>query len=150
MRALHPLVWLLASVLTGCTGFVAPAADYDLRLEAASHAFGGGFDYLFVHSAGPIADDAFIRMSDLAGPSTLSRQLAARLAPGASHSLRMMVSGPNPEKTVRVILDALDIHRGTRLPHLELMYLGESEFAPHVQRAVESIGAKFRFASFAN
>lgn len=135
------------SVLAGCA---APAPrDDDLRIEAASHAFGGSFDYLFVESGGDAADRAFIAMSRVTGSSELAKTLAARIAAAREAPVRMLVSGPNAQKTVRVILDALDLQHGRSLPHLELLYLGDEYYAARLRGAVEALDGRFRFAPYA-
>lgn len=140
---------VLAVALGGCAGLHREPDDSDLRLVAASHAFGGRFDYLFVPSEGDLADAAFVTLSRTTGASDLARALATRLAPAASRPVRFLVTGPAPEKTVQVILDALAVQHGRALPYLELLYLGDPRYARTVGDAVHALGARFRFATYA-
>jgi len=137
-----------ALLLGACAATTAPRDDLDLRLQAASAAFGGSFDYLMVGSAGRLGDSLFVNFTRLTGPSKMARALARRLAPGASRPVRILVTGADTAKTVRVIFDALELQGERRLPHLEFLYLGEPAWAARVRRAVERRGARFRFAPY--
>ncbi len=138
---------VLATLVAGCSAVRPPTDDRDLRLEAASNAFGGRFDYLVVESSGPLADHLLAAGGVLATTSPMARQLARRLAPAAHRPVRMLVTGWDAENTARVVLAALRLQR-SRLPHLELLYLGEPADQDRLRRAVENVGGRFRFAPF--
>ncbi len=138
----------LLALLAGCTALQAPPDDTDLRLEAASHAFGGRFEYLVVHSAGSLGDSLFVNLGSLAGPSPIASDLAARLARAETGSLRLLVTGADAEKTLQVIEDAFAARRDARLPGLELLFLGEPRDEARVRELVEAAGGRMRFAAF--
>ena len=138
---------VVASVaLAGCAA-TAPS-DLDPRLEAATAAFGGRFDYMYVPSDGRLADEAFLAMSRVAGPSKLARDLASIMVPAEARPVRVMVTGPAGQKTLRVILDALSFYEGRRIPHLELLYLGEPSHEALLARKLSEVGAVLRFVPY--
>lgn len=140
------LALLLVGPLAGCLA-TKPVDDADLRLQAASAAFGGDYEYLIVGSAGKLADEAFIAISRATGPSAMARDLGTRIAPARDRPVRVMVTGADGKKTLQVIEDAFSLHE--RLPHLEFLFLGEPGDAPRVREIVEGAGATFHFAPFA-
>ena len=72
------------------------------------------------------------------------------MAPAETQPVRLMVTGQSGEKTLRVILDALSFYQGRRLPHLEVLYLGEPSHEARLARELTAIGAAFRFAPYPN
>jgi hypothetical protein len=145
-----PLISMAVALGAGCAVNKTEPDDSDLRLQAASHAFGGRYDYLIVKTAGEVADRAFIEYSRTTGTSDLAKKLAARLAPAENEPVRLMVTGQNSEKTLQVILDALAAYRGRRLPHLQFLYLGEPGYAPRIESAILELGGSFHFTPFAS
>ena len=140
---------LLATVtLIGCTGAYKPADDTDLRLQAASHAFGGRFEYLVVHSAGKLADGVVKGIGGILGPSQTARDLATRLIDAQKGTLRILVTGADPARTMTVIRDAFSFHAKNRLPGLEFLFLGEPAQEADVRSLVEGVGGTMRFAPF--
>ena len=138
---------LAASIaLAGCV--TARPPDLDPRLEAAAAAFGGEFDYVYVPSGGRLSDQAFLAMSRVAGPQKIARDLATLMAPAETEPVRVMVTGPNEEKTLRVVLDALSFYEGRQAPKLELLYLGSPTQEARLAREVAEIGGVFRFAPY--
>ena len=106
---------LAASVaLAGCV--TARPPDLDPRLDAASAAFGGGFDYVYVPSDGRLADEAFLAMSRVAGPQKIARDLATLMATAETQSVRVMVTGPSKQKTVAGGSGCALVLRGTPNP----------------------------------
>lgn len=149
----HPRRWtalaLAASVvLAGCASTTVPPSDRGPRLAAAKEAFGGGFEYLYVPSKGRLADEASLVMSRVAGPGDLARDLASLMAPAETRAVRVMVTGRSGEKTLRVILDALSFYEGSRLPYLEMLYLGEPSHEARLAREFTAIGATFLFEPY--
>ena len=140
------LAFSAAVTLCGCAATTPP--DLDPRLEAAAAVFGGRFDYVYVPSGGRLADQAFLAMSRVAGPHQLARDLASIMAAAETRPIRVMVTGPAGAKTLRVVLDALSFHEGRRLPHLELLYLGEPAHEALLARKLSEVGAVLRFAPY--
>ncbi len=143
-------LWLIFSLmlLNACAANRAPIDDSDLRLQAASHSFGGKYDYLLVTASGRWADQAALSIGKMIGPDQLSRDLATRLLQAAKQPVRIMVSGQNREKTLRVIRDAFSFTHGQRLTQLEFLFLGHAGDADAVRQQVVASGGKFRFAAF--
>ena len=138
---------LVASVvLAGCATSRPP--DLDPRIEAATAAFGGRFDYVYVPSEGRLADEAFVAISRVAGPREIARDLATLMAPAETQPVRVMVTGPSGPKTLRVVVDALSYYEGRRIPHLELLYLGEPTHEAVLAREIAKVGAVLRFAPY--
>ena len=138
---------LAASIaLAGCV--TARPPDLDPRLEAATAAFGGKFNYVYVPSDGRLSDQAFLAMSRVAGPQKIARDLATLMAPAETESVRVMVTGPNEEKTLQVVLDALSFYEGRQIPKLELLYLGSPTHEARLAREVAEAGGAFRFAPY--
>ena len=59
-----------------------------------------------------------------------------------------MVTGPNEEKTLQVVLDALSFYEGRQAPKLELLYLGSPTHEARLAREISEIGGVFRFAPY--
>ena len=138
---------LVASVvLAGCATSRPP--DLDPRIEAATAAFGGRFDYVYVPSEGRLADEAFVVISRVTGPREIARDLATLMAPAETQPVRVMVTGPAGPKTLRVVMDALSFYEGRRIPHLELLYLGEPTHEAVLAREIAKVGAVLRFAPY--
>lgn len=138
---------LAASIaLAGCV--TARPPDLDPRLEAATAAFGGTFSYVYVPSDGRLSDQAFLAMSRVAGPQKIARDLATLMAPAETEPVRVMVTGPNEEKTLQVVLDALSFYEGRKAPKLELLYLGSPTHEARLAREISEIGGAFRFAPY--
>ena len=145
----HRLWWLLWSVLlVACTASRAPIDDSDLRLQAASHAFGGRYDYLIVTASGLWKDQAVLGIGRILGPNQLSRDLATRLLKAVNTPVRMLVTGHNRQKTVQVIRDAISFVRQQQLAQLEFLFLGHADDAGEIRRLVEQVGGRYRFAAF--
>lgn len=132
--------------LSGCAS--QRPSDLDPRIEAATAAFGGRFDYVYVPSEGRLADEAFLAMSRVAGPREIARELATLMAPAETESVRVLVTGPSDPKTLQVVLDALSFFEGRRIPHLELLYLGEPSHEALLARELSTVGATLRFAPY--
>ena len=142
---------LAASIsLAGCAATTKPPSDLDPRMAAASEAFEGRYDYLYVPSAGRLADQAFVASSRVVGPSRLARDLADLMAPAETRAVRVLVTGPSGPKTLQVVLDALSFYRDLRLPYLELLYLGDPSHKARLAGELAAIGAGFRFAPYPN
>lgn len=138
---------LAASIaLAGCAAFQPP--DLDPRLDAATAAFGGTFDYVYVPSEGRLADEAFLAMSRVSGPQAIARDLATLMAPSETEPVRVMVTGPNALKTLQVALDALSFFEGRQVPGLELLYLGPPTHEALLAREITEIGGSLRFAPY--
>ena len=140
----------LAAVLSlaGCAPATKPPPDLEPRLAAASEAFEGRYDYLYVPSAGRLADQAFVASSRVVGPSRIARDLATLMAPAETRAVRVLVTGPSAPKTLQVVLDALSFYRDLRLPYLELLYLGEPSHEARLADELAEIGAVLRFAPY--
>lgn len=133
-------------LLSGCATPRPP--DLDPRIEAATAAFGGRFDYVYVPSEGRLADEAFIAFSRVAGPRKIARDLASLMATAETQPVRVMVTGPSGPKTLRVVMDALSYYEGRRIPHLELLFLGEPTHEAVLAREISKVGAVLRFAPY--
>ena len=140
------LVLAASIALAGCAAQRAP--DLDPRIEAATAAFGGPFDYVYVPSEGRLADEAFVVMSRVAGPRKIARDLASLMATAETQPVRVLVTGPAGAKTLRVVMDALSFYEGRRIPHLELLYLGEPTHEAVLAPEVAKVGAVLRFAPY--
>ena len=140
------LVVAASIALAGCV--TARPPDLDPRLEAASAAFGGRYDYVYVPTEGRLADEAFLALSRVSGPQKIARDLATLMVKAETQPVRIMVTGPEEEKTLRVVLDALSFYEGRQIPHLELLYLGDPTHEALIAREVSKVGGKLRFAPY--
>ncbi len=139
---------LLCTLITACSATRTPVDDSDLRIQAASHAFGGSYDYLIVTASGRWKDQAALGIGQIIGPNQLSRDLASRLLKAENQPLRIVVSGQNREKTLRVITDAFSFIRQQRLTQLEFLFLGHPGDSEQVSKLVAQTGGQYRFATF--
>ncbi|MFT5447703.1 MAG: hypothetical protein ACI9DC_002880 [Gammaproteobacteria bacterium] len=145
---LRTILVVLALFLSACASTKPPPGDTDLRLQAANHYFGGRYEYLIVHSSGQLADTLSNRTSALTGASQVARDFATRLARAEKSTLRILISGADPKRTLKVIRDAFAFHASSNLPGLELLFLGEPRLEATVRKLVQTVGGKFRFAAF--
>lgn len=141
------LALMFSLLVTGCAGGTPRPSDVNARADAAARAFGGSFQYLYVPSTGALEDAAFVAASKVS-PSDMARELATKMAPAELKPVRIMVTGPSPEKTARVILDALSFHRDGGLPHLEFLFLGDAATAARIRPVIEAKGGHFRYAPY--
>ena len=139
---------VLALCLSACSSTKPPPDDTDLRLQAANHYFGGRYEYLIVHSSGELADTLSDHTSTLTGASQVARDFATRLARAENNTLRILISGADPNRTLKVIRDAFAVHANSNLPGLELLFLGEPRHETTVRDLVQAVGGTFRFAPF--
>jgi hypothetical protein len=146
LLAIALIAW--TTMLAGCSATQKPPDDSDLRLQAASHQFGGRYEYLIIHSAGELGDSLFTGLARITGPSEMARDLATRLTAAEKGQLRILVSGMDAKKTLDVIRDAFTFHGKNRLPGLEFLFLGEPADEAEVRRLVEGVGGRMRFAAF--
>ena len=133
-------------VLAGCASDGSP--DLDPRLAAATDAFGGRFQYMYVPSEGRLADEAILAMWRVAGPGEMARDLASMMAEAETLPVRILVTGPAGAKTLQVVLDALSFYEGRQIPHLELLYLGEPSHEARLARELSKVGAILRFKPY--
>lgn len=145
---LRTMFVVLALFLSACASTRPPPNDTDLRLQAANHHFGGRYEYLIVHSSGQLSDALSSRTADLTGASQVARDFATRLARAEKEPLRILISGADPQRTLKVILDAFAFHVSSDLPGLELLFLGEPQHEAAVRKLVKAAGGTFRFAPF--
>ena len=136
-----------STTLAGCAS--TDPQDLDPRLAAATAAFGGGFDHVYIPSKGRLADEAFLAMSRVAGPSPIARELASKMAAAETQPVRVLVTGPADPKTLQVVLDALSFYEGRRIPHLEFLYLGDPSHRARLERALSKVDATLRFEPYA-
>ena len=129
--------------LAGCASGRSP--DLDPRLAAATAAFGGRFQYMYIPSEGRLADEAILAMWRTAGPGKMARDLASMMADAETLPVRILVTGPAGAKSLQVVLDALSFYEGRQIPHLELLYLGELSHEAQLARALSKVGAVLRF-----
>ena len=139
---------ILALFLSACSSTKPPPDDTDLRLQAANHYFGGRYEYLIVHSSGQLADTLSDRTSALSGASQVARDFATQLARAEKNTLRILISGADPKRTLKIIRDAFAFHTSSKLPGLELLFLGEPRHEATVRNLVQAAGGTFRFAPF--
>lgn len=132
--------------LAGCASGRSP--DLDPRLAAATAAFGGRYQYMYVPSEGRLADEATLAMWRVAGPGKVARDLASMMAEAETQPVRIMVTGPAGAKTLQVVLDALSFYEGRQIPHLELLYLGEPSHEARLARELSKVGAVLRFKPY--
>lgn len=140
------LALAISILLSGCATPRPP--DLEPRIEAATAAFGGRFDYVYVPSEGRLADEAFVVISRVVGPRQIARDLATLMATAETEPVRVMVTGPSGPKTLRVVMDALSFYEGRRIPHLELLVLGEPTHEAVLAREISKVGAVLRFAPY--
>ena len=78
----------------------------------------------------------------------MARDLATRIAQAEKQAIRIMVSGVDANKTLKVIEDAFGFHRHSHLVMLEFLFLGEPRDEMKVRALVESVGGTMQFAPF--
>lgn len=136
------------ALLSGCGATIKEASELNPRVEAATAAFGPGFEYMIIESGSKLADTMFVGFFRTGAASDLSRNLFNRIAKAESERTRFMVTGENAEKTAHVIIEALSVSPENGLPKLELLYLGDQQYAQGIEEAVRRVGGQMRFAPY--
>lgn len=136
------------ALLSGCGATLTETKELNPRVEAASAAFGPGFEYMIVESGNALEDAMFINFFRPGQESDMSRTLYKRIAKAESERTRFMVSGENSRKTSHVIIEALSLAPENGLPNLELLYLGDQQFAQGIEESVKRVGGQFRSAPY--
>lgn len=103
------------------------------------------FGVFVVPSRGTLADATFVAQSVSSGPSVLAREMAGQFAAGAQKETLLVLSGPSSAKTAQVIKDAFKLNRGRQLSYLQLLFVGEPEHSPEIERVAKSYGAIYFF-----
>lgn len=145
---------LLAAVLTtggllaGCEATLKEATELNPRVEAATAAFGPGFDYMIIEPDSALGDAMFVGF--FGGPisSDLARRLYEQIVKAESEGKRFMVTGPRSAKTSLVVIQALFRAPDNGLPNLELLYLGDEQYVQGIEESVKRVGGKMRFAPY--
>lgn len=137
-----------AALLAGCGATIKQAEETHPRVEAATAAFGPGFDYMIVQPDSWLGDTLFVGFFAGTGSSDLSRELFERMATAASEGKPFMVTGERSSKVAQVIIQALSRSPDKAMPDLELLYLGEEQYVKGIEEAVKRVGGSMRFAPY--
>jgi predicted small secreted protein len=137
-----------SAVLAGCGATVKQAEEISPRVEAATAAFGPGFDYMIVEPDSKLGDTLFVGFFGGVISSDLSRQLFVRMATAAEEGKPFLVTGERGEKTAQVINQALFRAPDNSMPDLELLYLGEEQYVEGIEESVKRVGGTMRFAPY--
>ncbi len=154
MKTMKQNLMLLAAVLTtggllaGCGATIKESTEMNPRVEAATAAFGPGFDYMIIEPDSKLGDAIFVGFFRAAPSSDLSRHLFNRIAKAESEGTPFLVTGPRGEKTALVIIQALSRAPENGLPKLELLYLGDEQYVQGIEESVKRVGGKMRFAPY--
>jgi len=144
---------ITAALLSGCGAEIKQDTPMDTRsnprVEAATAAFGPGFDYMIVGSGTLLADTLFVNFFQPGNESDLSRQLFNQIVKAESEKKPFMVTGERARKTAFIIIEALSLAPENGLPNLELLYLGDEEYVRGIEESVKRVGGKMRFAPYA-
>jgi hypothetical protein len=155
MRASNQTLALIAALATsaallgGCGATIKQSEEAHPRVEAATAAFGPGFDYMIVEPDSVLGDTLFVGYFNLVPTSDLSRELFLRIAKATEEGKPFMVTGERGAKTAQVIIQALFRAPEDSMPDLMLLYLGEEQFVAGIEEAVERVGGSMRFAPYA-
>ena len=127
----------ISLLLAGCA---TPPRDADIR--AAAVQILGTNTNLKIHEvlyAGP--------MSSVLGALGTSEELAlaSAMQPGATRDLDLVVWSRSSSKAASVLLRALSYPGAQQLPHLRLLFVGDSQDAGRVRQPVVAAGARFYF-----
>lgn len=136
------------ALLSGCGATINETKELNPRVEAATAAFGPGFEYFIVGSGSAMADAMFVGLFRPGQESDMSRQLYKRIVEAESKGMRLMVSGENSRKTSHVIIEALSLSPENGLPNLELLYLGDQQYVQGIEESVRRVGGKLRSAPY--
>lgn len=141
-----------SALLIGCGAEIKQATPMDTeknpRVEAATKAFGPGFEYMIITSKSELENVLFIAYYKAGGELDINRALFNRIAQAEAKGVPFMVTGESAEKTFEVVTKALQIAPDNSLTNLELLYLGEEQYVKGIEEAVKRVGGKMRFAPY--
>jgi len=144
------LIVLAVAALAACT----PSdADYSkaAAVAAAKSQFGqlAKISFYEIPSRGVVRDSLALWVSfagiDTAGERGLVRMLQ-KSGPGP---LKVLVSGPVPAKSFRIVKSALEQSEGRRLSHVQLLFVGPEKYRDELREAAVAAGVRLSFVSFA-
>ncbi|MCD4781271.1 MAG: hypothetical protein K8S27_12095 [Candidatus Omnitrophica bacterium] len=124
-------IWVLVFILTGCsTAPVATEPTTSMMFQANA----------------VLGKDALLLWvpAENTSRSSLSVDLANKLSAAKTKSFRICCVGPKSSNTMRVILDALDMHLDP-LPGLQILFIGDEKHKEPVRQAVKKLGGRFYF-----
>jgi len=144
------LIVFAVAAIAACT----PSdADYSkaAAVAAAKSQFGrtAKISFYEIPSRGVVRDSLALWVSfagiDTAGERGLVRMLQ-KSGPGP---LKLLVSGPVPAKSYRIIKSALEQNEGRSLSHVQLLFVGPEKYRGELREAAVAAGVRLSFVSFA-
>jgi hypothetical protein len=140
---------LIAMSVVAC----APTDDHYTRGAAQSVAetrFGRAADVTFfeVASTGLVRDTAVLWLATLGINTSSERGLVKLLRRSGPRTLKLLVSGPAPDKTYRILKNAFEAMEGRDLSHVHLVFVGPERQRTGLQRIAAEVGVRFTFVSF--
>lgn len=154
MKRTKPRLTLFAALLatgallSGCGATIEQSEELNPRVEAATAAFGPGFEYMIVGSGNALEDALFVGLFKPGQESDMSRQLYQRLVEAESEGERFMITGENSSKVANVVIGALSLAPENGLPDLELLYLGDEQHVLGIEESVIRVGGTMRHAPY--
>jgi hypothetical protein len=127
------------------------AYSRDAAVLAAKSRFGsvGNISFYEVPSRGVIRDSVILWLSAVGIDSAGERGLVRLLRRSGPGPLKLLVSGPVPAKTYRVLENALERNEGRGLSHVDLLFVAPDEHRGALRGPAEAAGVRLSFVSFA-
>lgn len=124
---------------------IAENVDPSAYMEVASELIDPPFSLMVVESDGAVADATFVSLSKNK-PSKQSKQLARLLRQAANKPVKLVAAGESSLKTAEVLRAALKIVQGRKLPHLEVVFIGNPVHRERLEEMTRAVQGEFHFA----
>jgi hypothetical protein len=144
------LIVLAVAAIAACT----PSdADYSkaAAVAAAKSQFGrtAKISFYEIPSRGVVRDSLALWVSFVGIDTAGERGLVRMLQKSGPGPLKLLVSGPVPAKSFRIVKSALEQNEGRRLSHVQLLFVGPEKYRDELREAAVAAGVRLSFVSFA-
>ena len=144
------LIVLAVAAIAACT----PSdEDYSkaAAVAAAKSQFGrtASISFYEIPSRGVVRDSLALWVSFVGIDTAGERGLVRMLQKSGPGPLKLLVSGPVPAKSYRIVKSALERSKGRDLSHVQLLFVGPEKYRGELREAARAAGVRLSFVSFA-
>jgi hypothetical protein len=123
----------------------------DAVVRAAQARFGGAAELRLyeIPARGLLIDSVVVWLSMLGFDTAGERALVRRIQRSGPAPMSLLVTGPAPAKTYRLLKNALERNKGRDLRHLHLLFIASDRYRGALNRPAQEAGVRLLFLSFA-
>ncbi|HDL77387.1 MAG TPA: hypothetical protein ENG36_01295 [Lentisphaerae bacterium] len=100
---------------------------------------------VIIPARGALADTIFVRQSAIFGPSRTADSAVRTMREAAAQDAVLLIRGESPQKTFRILYDALRLSRSGSMPR-EIIWVAPVGFTDKARRLHRRFGVKIRLA----